>query len=303
MLSLIDPKIYYNKKPLEFVLREKFDLKEDRDFVPRFSLKDVDEIKNIPINRPLKYSDDMVVKAIKFGMIFLIHYKGEGDTFFAGRERVIYPLVLGKSSKGKKLLRGYHLKGYSFSQRSNVQKIWRMFRTDRILSMTFTGSFYRLPPDGYNMADRGMRGGIIAAADFSQIRKNQTQMVKDQVIQNREDITLSGKEGGAEKFVTVTVKATDTMLDLTKPLENAYMNNIKNITGIRVSFLKSIYGTKYIAILGALGQPGNTVKVLVGGSTLGVFKVLDSIDGNTLKRIKGVKGNSIYDLYLFEKKV
>ena len=39
--------------------------------------------------------------------------------------------------------------------------------------MTFTGSFYRLAPIGYNMNDKGMRGGIIAKADFNEIRKNQ----------------------------------------------------------------------------------------------------------------------------------
>jgi hypothetical protein len=61
---------------------------------------------------------------------------------------------------------------------------------------------------------------------------------------------------------------------------------------------------KYISILGALGQPGNTVKVLTDkGSNLGVYKVLDSISGETLKKIKRVKGNSIFDVYLFDSKV
>jgi hypothetical protein len=56
--------------------------------------------------------------------------------------------------------------------------------------------------------------------------------------------------------------------------------------------------------MGALGQPGNTVKVNTDkGSQLGVFKVLDSITGQVLKNIKNVKGNTIYDLYLFDKKI
>ena len=313
MLSLVDLKTYYNNKPIEFVIRENYDLKEDRDYIPRFSLKNVDQIKDIPINKPLKYSNDLMVKAIKFGMIFLIHYKGEGDTFFAGRERVIYPMVLGRSSKGKTLLRGYHLKGYSFSQKASVQKIWRMFMVDRILSMTFTGTFYRLAPDGYKMNDKGMRGGIIAAADFTQIRNNQSKMVKDQVIQNREDITLGG-EGINAKFASVAVKPTDTVLDLNKPLENAYINNIKDVTTARISFLKSVYGNVNIAIIGALGQPGNTVKVMVNSNyqlsgkyektkQLGIFKVLDSITGDMLRRIKTVKGQTTYTLYIFDKKL
>ena len=53
-----------------------------------------------------------------------------------------------------------------------------------------------------------------------------------------------------------------------------------------------------------MGQPGNTVKVLTDkGTQLGVYKVLDSITGDVLKNIKRVKGNSVYDLYLFDEKV
>ena len=87
-------------------------------------------------------------------------------------------------------------------------------------------------------------------------------------------------------------------------MDNAYINNIKDMAGVRLSFLRSIYGNKYIAILGALGQPGNTVKVFTDkGTQVGVFKVLDSITGQVLKSIKNVKGNTIYDLYLFDKKI
>ena len=79
---------------------------------------------------------------------------------------------------------------------------------------------------------------------------------------------------------------------------------MKDIANVRVSFLKSIYGSKYVAILGAMGKPGNTVKLLnEKGINLGVFKVLDSISGSALKRIKNIKGNSVYDVFIFDKKV
>lgn len=300
-MKLKQLKAYYNNKPVEFVIKENYDLIENREYVPRFSLKNVKEIGNIPINEPIKYSDDIMIKAIKYGMIFLINYKGEEDSHFAGHERVIYPMVLGRSSKGKPFLRGWHLNGWSVSQRRHINKIWRLFRTDRILSMTFTGSFYRLPPSGYNANDKGMRGGIIAKADFNQIRRNQQNLVNQNKIQNREEITIGDEK---RKFATIKVKETDTKLDLTKPLDNVYINNDKDLEGVRVSFCKSIYGTKYIAILGALGQPGNTVKVLdEKGKQLGVFKVLDSTTGKVLKNIKSVKGNKVYDLYLFDEKI
>lgn len=300
-MNLAQTKAYYNTKPVEFVVKERYELIEDNEFIPRFSLKNVKDIANIPINEPIKYSEQMMIKAIKYGMIFLLNYKGEEDSHFAGHERVIYPMVLGRSSKGKTLLRGWHLNGWSVSQKRHINKIWRLFRTDRILSMTFTGSFYRLAPAGYNMNDKGMRGGIIARADFNEIRRNQTNLVTQNKIQNREEVTLGGEQ---RKFATIIAKDTETQLDLTKALENSYINNIKDTSTLRLSFLKSVYGNKYVAVLGALGQPGNTVKIQSEkGVQLGVFKVLDSITGQVLKNIKNVKGNTLYDLYLFEKKL
>ena len=300
-MNLKQTRDYYNTKPVEYVVREHYELIEDNEFIPRFSLKNVKDIANIPINEPIKFNEQTMIKAIKYGMIFLINYKGEEDSHFAGHERVIYPLVLGRSSKGKVLLRGWHLNGWSVSNNRSINKIWRLFRTDRILSMTFTGSFYRLAPSGYNMYDKGMRGGIIARADFNEIRRNQQSLVNQNKIQNREEVTMSSPE---RTFASIIVKDTETQLDLTKALENTYINNTKDQSTLRLSFLKSIYGNKFIAVLGALGQPGNTVKVKNDkGQDLGNFKVLDSITGQVLKSIKNVKGNTLYDLYLYDKKL
>jgi hypothetical protein len=300
-MNLSQTRDFYNKKPVEFVVKEHYNLIEDNEYIPRFSLKNVKDIANIPINQPIKYSDEVMRKAIRYGMMFLINYKGEKDKHFAGHERVIYPMVLGRSSQGKVLLRGWHLNGWSVSQRRHINKIWRLFRTDRILSMTFTGSFYRLPPAGYNMNDKGMRGGIIVKADFNEIRRNQQALINQNKIQNREEVTIGQPD---KTFASIQVKETETQVDLMKPFENAYINNNKDMAGLRISFLKSIYGNTYIAVLGALGQPGNTVRVLTDKqNNLGVFKVMDSVTGDVLKSIKNIKGNAIYDLYMFDKKL
>ena len=164
----------------------------------------------------------------------------------------------------------------------------------------FTGSFFRLPPDGYNMNDKGMRGGIIAKADFNQIRKNQQSLLNQQKIQAKEEVTL-GKPGS--RFVTIKVKSTDTEFDLKEPFENPIINSIDDIDAAKITFLKSIYGNTFIAVLGAIGDPKSTVKVLdEKNSSIGVFKVLDSTTGDVLKKIKRVKGNTLYDLYIFDKK-
>lgn len=299
-MNLKEIKNYYNNKPVEYVFNEYTRLNEDSEFIPRFSLKDTTDIRNIPINEPLKYSKEKMIKAIKYGMIFLINYKGEEDDHFSGHERVIYPMVLGRSKKGKPLLRGWHLNGWSVSSNKKVNKTWRMFRTDRILSMTFTGSFYRLPPSGYKSDDKGMRGGIIAKADFNRIRKNQQSLIKQKEIQDKDEVTINNKE---KRFSSVIVENTDSEVDLKRPFDNSYINNIKNLAGSRITFCKSVYGSTYIAILGAYGQPGSTIKILEkGGKNIGVFKVLDSATGDVLKKIKSIKGNADYDLYLFDSK-
>lgn len=300
-MNLQDVRQYYNTRPVEFVIKENYSLKEDNLYVPRFQLKNAKEIVNVRINEPVKPTEEVILKAIKYGMIFLINYKGEKDKSFAGHERVIYPMVFGKSTQGKPLLRGYHLNGYSVSSNRSIEKIWRMFRFDRILSITFTGSFYRLPPQGYNMDDRGMRGGVTARADFNEIRRNQQALLKAQEIQNKDEIMLGSEE---KKFASIKIKNSDSQLDLNNVMDNPYINNLKDVANLRVTFAKSIYGNRYVAILGALGAPGNTVKITDEKNVnLGIFKVLDSTSGDVLKRIKRVKGNAIFDLFIFDKKI
>lgn len=151
------------------------------------------------------------------------------------------------------------------------------------------------------MNDRGMRGGIIAKADFNEIRRNQQNLVKQNKIQNREEVEMGTPE---RTFVSIRVKDTKSEVDLLNPFQNAYITSVKDRAGLRISFLRSIFGNKFIAVLGAMGQPGNTVKVFSDdGTQVGVFKVLDSITGDVLKSIKNVKGNSKYQLYLFDKKI
>ena len=306
---------YNNLTPVEFIITQTYEsnivINEDNEYIPksveagipRFSIKGIEGIEDIPINKPIRPTEKMFIKAIKYGMIFLITYKGAKDNHTSGHERVIYPMVLGRSSVGKLLVRGYHLKGWSVSNNRDIDKIWRMFRLDRVKSMIFTGSFYRLPPTGYNMHDKGMRGGIIARADFNDIRKNQQSLLKTKEIQNIKDIQIGGTEEKPE-FNTIKVKSSGTQIDLLDPYDNPYIEDQKDAANLRLTFLKTLYGDKYMAILGALGKPGNTVKVLDGkGKSLGIYKVLDSIGGDTLKKIKKVKGNSIFDLHFFDKKI
>lgn len=292
---------YYNKKDIEFIPNQKFIINEDQAYVPRFSLKDVDIFKDIPVNKQLKPNKSILTKAIKYGMVMQIQYKGKEDKLFKGHSRVIYPMCLGRSSKGKLLLRGFHLNGWSVSKNRTIEKVWRLFRLDRLLSISFTGSFYRLPPEGYNERDRGMRGGIIAAANFSRIRKNQQTLLNKQKIQSKEEVSLDDDK----KFASIKASKTDTELDITNAMDNEYISNIKDLKNLRISFLKSLYGKDYIAILGAIGKPGNVIKLINKDTNKseGTYKVIDSTTGDVLQKVKNVKGNKIYDLWIFDKKI
>lgn len=296
-------KEYYNKKPVIYIPKSKERLLlEDNVYIPRFKLKSVDSILDVPINEPIKPTEELFIKAIKNGFIIVLEYKGEKDKLFSGHTRTISPLVIGKSSKGKLLIRGYHLTGFSVSSNKHINKIWRMFRFDRILSVTFTGSFIRLAPDGYMMHDKGMRGGILAAADFNEIRKNQQALVKANQIQNKAEVSLGTEDENG--FTQIKVKDTKSKLDLNNVLDNETIKNLKDDKNLKVTLLRSVYGSKYVAILGALGEPGKTVKVSNERNVnQGVYKVLDTILGGNIKKIKNVRGQSVYDLYIFDKKL
>ncbi len=145
---------YYNvTREITFWHKPQFILKvnenNDSSFVPRFKLKEADIFNDFPANTPLKFSEALILKAIQFGMIIQVDYKGDEDDNFSGHERTIYPMTYGISKEGKPLLRVYHLNGWSVSKGGTVEKEWRLLRTDRILNMVFTGAFFRLPPDGY----------------------------------------------------------------------------------------------------------------------------------------------------------
>lgn len=270
--------------------------------VPRFTLKGKDTIEEVPINKPLEPTQDLIIKAIKYGMIFSIVYKGAKDNHNKGRERLIYPMVFGKSSVGKLLIRGWHVNGWSVSQNRFTEKIWRMFRFDRIKSIIFTGSFHRLAPIGYNMFDKGMRGGIIVRADYNEIRRNQEKLTISGDIQNIKDVSLTPEV--KNEIVKVQVKETNTKFDIDNPYDNPLIEELKDDKNLRISFLKSLYGNTYIAILGALSETGNTATIKTDkGKTIGTFRVLEGILGDTLKKIKNVKGNKIFDLYIFDKKL
>jgi hypothetical protein len=287
---------YFSRNELLFYNVVKYQITEKAD-VPRYSIKSADTIAGIKVNKPLEYSDDLIKKAIEYGMVLLISYKGAEDASSAGHERTIYPMVLGTNDKGSKLLRGFHLKGFSVSKRLPIDKEWRMFRTDRISSVTFTGMFFRLAPEGYNAKDSAMTAKIIASADFNTIRANQENLVKKGEISNSTDDAV----GNSKLVYVIKAEETEGTLNVKEPFESGYFNS-SEAHDVRITFVKSLLGAKRYVVIGALGDKGSTVKITTTSGNLGVFKVVDSMTADKLQARPNIGGYSAWPIILYQGK-
>ena len=292
--------------------------KNDINYIPRIrwnsinendSNKPMDIVPGFPMNQKIKYNRELMIKAIQNGMEILILFRGSTgkskSNWRGGQERTIQPLALGKNKNtGNELLRGFHLEGYSVSQKSEQKKVWRLFKTSGIKSMMFTGRFFRLSPHGYKMNDRVLTEVTYCKADFTQIRRNQESLIKAGKIEQEQDVKMVQKE---KEFVTVQIqiKDTGTKLDLKNPWINDTIKGFKKYPkDVRLSVMKSVFKNEYIMILGATSEKGKTVKIFDDKKKLlGSYKTVDSFTGDILKTKKMIDNISEFPLYVFVKKL
>lgn len=300
---------YYNYRPISFTKRNfleeslipKYKRKYNKSgYVINEAVQDDELVQGFPINKPMKFDQALMVKAINYGMIILMTYRGDKDNWKGGRERTIYPMVLGvNKNTGNLLLRGWHLEGWSVKERRATRNVWRLFKTSNILQMLFTGDFFRMAPRGYMMNDRVMTERKIVAADFNVIRRNQQSLLNANKIQVQEEQTIGDER--ELKPVKIDVRNTDTQLDLVMPwLNNKYFDRRK-MENIKLTILKSIFGNKYIAVIGARGTENRIAKVFEDKTLLGDFKVIKVIIGDEINRTKNVNGQRYFDLYTFNR--
>lgn len=291
--------LYYNTKDIYMSQKVNWSRLNENKINPEL-------IKNFPVNKEIKFDRELMIKSIQLGMIILINYRGDKDKWRGGRERVICPLVFGiNKNTGNMLVRGWHLDGWSVSLKRNTKKVWRLFKTDNIMSMMFTGDFFRLPPKGYKRNDRVMSEITYVAADFNVIRRNQFKLVQQGLIEDEEETEIKKSES-----TSIEVKNTDTRIDLNNLWSNQYFNK-QNQDILKLSILKPIIGNEYIAVLGAHGTKGNTVKVYDGRKLKGAYKVVLSVPDklssqkfiNQINKYKRVDNISEFPLYTFVKKM
>ena len=278
--------------------------KDDQIFVRKYRLNEakssMDIVPNFPLNKKMPYDQAKMVQAIQNGMILLIRYKGEEDSRTNGGERVIYPMVLGKNKNtGNILLRSWHLEGYSVKEKKNTKKVWRLFNVENIESMTFVGNFFRMGPAGYRMNDRVMTEKTIIRADFNQIRRNQNSLIQAGKIEAQEETQMNT----SATVPNIKVKPLEQEFNLSDPWNIDILRDKKNQADeVKVSILKTILGDEYIALLGAIGTIGRTIKIWDGQKIVGNYKVVDAFTGKDFPKKKNIKGKTIFKTYIYDGK-
>lgn len=114
-------------------------------------------------NTRVPFNIDLMTQAILQGREVGILYKGDDMKAPSGKYRLIYPVAMGMSKAGNRVIRAVHKVGQSESESKSTnirsaeaKNVWRLFKASNIRGMWFTGDFFDFNPNNYNPNDRGM---------------------------------------------------------------------------------------------------------------------------------------------------
>lgn len=114
-------------------------------------------------NTRVPFNIDLMTQAIIQGREVGILYKGDDMIAPSGKYRLIYPVAMGMSKAGNRVIRAVHKVGQSESESKSTsvrsaeaKNVWRLFKASNIRGMWFTGDFFDFNPNNYNPNDRGM---------------------------------------------------------------------------------------------------------------------------------------------------
>ncbi len=107
----------------------------------------------------------MLKNAIQNKFVCTIYYKGERKGLIDDGIRFIEPYALGVNERGNTVLRAWLLKGKSRRGRIDPKQVpgWRLFRIDRMSSISISLQSFTVPRKGYNDEDEGMTNVMYAA--------------------------------------------------------------------------------------------------------------------------------------------
>ena len=114
-------------------------------------------------NTRVPFNIDLMTQAILQGREVGILYKGDEMMAPSGKYRLIYPVAMGMSKAGNRVIRAVHKVGQSESESKSTsvrsaeaKNVWRLFKAGNIRGMWFTGDFFDFNPNNYNPNDKGM---------------------------------------------------------------------------------------------------------------------------------------------------
>lgn len=111
-----------------------------------------------------------VSDAIKGRQVLVIYY--DGDEPGGKGMRVIEPVCLGETKAGNMALRAWDYEGASHTAYIGKQPLpgWRLFRLDKIISLTLAGYVFNEPRPGYNFSGDKSLTKIYINAKFDGVK-------------------------------------------------------------------------------------------------------------------------------------
>jgi hypothetical protein len=145
---------------------------------------------------------DLMRQAIEQGREVGILYKGEDMSAPSGKYRLIYPVAMGISKAGNRIIRAIHKTGQSESlakstgiRSAEAKNVWRLFKADNIKGMWFTGNFFRGPLNKYNPNDQGMVT-VEVSTDLAEIKRFQDELFRKRKEEGRKSKLTNFVEKG-----------------------------------------------------------------------------------------------------------
>ena len=130
------------------------------DFKPELFESLTTEISSDHVMLREDFNNTMTIlkNAIQNKFVCTIYYKGERKGVIDDGYRYIEPYALGVNDKGNTVLRAWLLKGKSRRGRIDPRQVpgWRLFRIDRISTISTSLATYKVPRKGYNAQDSHM---------------------------------------------------------------------------------------------------------------------------------------------------
>ncbi len=142
-------------------------------------------------NQRVPFNSELMKQAILQGRELGIGYRSKNDKYEMPimKYRIIHPVAMGTDKNGNTVIRGLHIAGQSekaaretgvrsaeIEAERDGMNAWRLFKTENLKSMWFTGRFFSDEIPGYNPNDKAMSTKI---ATYSPVeaKKYQDQLV------------------------------------------------------------------------------------------------------------------------------